>query len=158
MTTTRAKRSAGLLLWRRAEDGALEVLLGHPGGPFYARKDDGAWSVLKGEVERDEDPLTVARREFEEETGATPPDVPPIELGEIRLASGKFVVAWAFEGDLDPATAVSNTFELEWPPMSGRVRSFPEIDRVAWFDLTTARTKLNPAQTAFIDRLEAALG
>jgi predicted NUDIX family NTP pyrophosphohydrolase len=158
MTTTRAKRSAGLLLWRRAEDGALEVLIGHPGGPFYARKDEGAWSVLKGEIERDEDPLAVARREFEEETGATAPEATPIELGEIRLASGKFVVAWAFEGDLDPSTAVSNTFELEWPPMSGRVRSFPEIDRVAWFDLTTARTKLNPAQTAFIDRLEVALG
>jgi predicted NUDIX family NTP pyrophosphohydrolase len=158
MTTTRAKRSAGLLLWRRAEDGALEVLIGHPGGPFYARKDEGAWSVLKGEIERDEDPLAVARREFEEETGATAPEATPIELGEIRLASGKFVVAWAFEGDLDPSTAESNTFELEWPPMSGRVRSFPEIDRVAWFDLTTARTKLNPAQTAFIDRLEVALG
>jgi predicted NUDIX family NTP pyrophosphohydrolase len=157
MTTTRAKRSAGLLLWRRAADGALEVLLGHPGGPFYARKDEGAWSVLKGEIEHDEDPLAVARREFEEETGATAPDAATVELGEVRLASGKFVVAWAVGGDLDPAAAVSNTFEMEWPPRSGAIRSFPEIDRVAWFDLVAARTKLNPAQAAFIDRLEAAL-
>jgi predicted NUDIX family NTP pyrophosphohydrolase len=149
-------RSAGLLLWRRSASG-VEVLIGHPGGPFFARKDAGAWSVLKGEVEPGEDAWEVARREFEEETGAPPPAGDAIELGEVRLASGKQVVAWAVEGDLDPDDAVSNTFELEWPPRSGTVRAFPEIDRVAWFEPDEARRRLNPAQAAFIDRLEAAL-
>jgi predicted NUDIX family NTP pyrophosphohydrolase len=149
-------RSAGLLLWRRSASG-VEVLIGHPGGPFFARKDEGAWSVLKGEVEPGEDAWEVARREFEEETGAFPPAGDAIELGEVRLASGKQVVAWAVEGDLDPDDAVSNTFELEWPPRSGTVRAFPEIDRVAWFEPDEARRRLNPAQAAFIDRLVAAL-
>jgi predicted NUDIX family NTP pyrophosphohydrolase len=157
MTTPRVRRSAGLLLWRRA-DGVIEVLLGHPGGPFFAGKDAGAWSVLKGEIEPGEDELAVARREFEEEAGTPAPDGPTIELGEVRQRGGKTVVAWATEGDLDPATAVSNTFELEWPPRSGRLRTFPEIDRVEWFDVPTAREKLNAAQRAFIDRLVDELG
>jgi predicted NUDIX family NTP pyrophosphohydrolase len=151
------KRSAGLLLWRRTADGELEVLLGHPGGPFFAHKDDGAWSVLKGEIEDGEDAYDVARREFQEETGAEAPDSEPIALGEVRLSSGKVVAAWALEGDLDPDTAASNTFELEWPPRSGRVQTYPEIDRVAWFDLRSARVRLNRAQTAFVDRLVDAL-
>ena len=149
-------RSAGLLLWRRSPRG-VEVLIGHPGGPFFVRKDEGAWSVLKGEVEPGEDPWEVARREFEEETGAPAPLGDAIELGEVPLASGKHVVAWAVEGDLDPNDAVSNTFEMEWPPRSGTVHAFPEIDRVAWFGPDDARRRLNPAQAAFIDRLEAAL-
>jgi predicted NUDIX family NTP pyrophosphohydrolase len=151
-----AKRSAGLLLWRRT-DGAVEVLLGHPGGPFFSGKDAGAWSVLKGEIEPGEDELAVARREFEEETGVLPPDGPVLELGEIRQKSGKTVVAWAIQGSLDPATAVSNTFDIEWPPRSGRVQTYPEIDRVAWFGVSVAREKLNPAQAAFVDRLLEAL-
>jgi predicted NUDIX family NTP pyrophosphohydrolase len=150
------KPSAGLLLWRRTS-GAIEVLLGHPGGPFFAHKDDGAWSLLKGEIEDGEHGYDVARREFEEETGVAPPDGEPIDLGEVRLSSGKGVVAWALEGDLDPDAAESNTFELEWPPRSGRVQTYPEIDRVAWFDVDAARTRLNRAQTAFVDRLVAAL-
>jgi len=154
----RTKRSAGILLWRRAPSGAVEVLLGHPGGPFYARKDVGAWSVLKGEFESGEEPLAVAYREFEEETGVAAPARPALELGEVRQANGKTVFAWAIEGDLDPALAVSNTFDLEWPPGSGRLQAFPEIDRVAWFDLPTARTRLIPAQAAFLDRLALALG
>jgi predicted NUDIX family NTP pyrophosphohydrolase len=149
-------RSAGLLLWRDAAGGP-EVLIGHPGGPFFAKKDDGAWSVLKGELEPDEDPLIVARREFQEETGSPPPIGELTYLGEVRLRSGKTVLAWAVQGDLDPATAESNTFEMEWPPRSGRTESFPEIDRVGWFDLGAARAKLNPAQAAFVDRLEAEL-
>ena len=151
------KRSAGLLLWRRTADGELEVLLGHPGGPFFAHTDDGAWSVLKGEIEDGEDAYDVARREFQEETGAEAPDSEPVALGEVRLSSGKVVAAWALEGDLDPDTAASNTFELEWPPRSGRVQTYPEIDRVAWFDLRSARVRLNRAQTAFVDRLVDAL-
>jgi predicted NUDIX family NTP pyrophosphohydrolase len=151
------KRSAGLLLWRRTADGELQVLLGHPGGPFFAHKDDGAWSVLKGEIEDGEDAYDVARREFQEETGAEAPDTEPIALGEVRLSSGKVITAWALEGDLDPDTAESNTFELEWPPRTGRVQIYPEIDRVAWFDLRSARVRLNSAQTAFVDRLVDAL-
>jgi predicted NUDIX family NTP pyrophosphohydrolase len=149
--------SAGILLWRRRAD-RPEVLLGHPGGPFFARKDAGVWSVLKGETSADDEDLEVlARREFEEETGHVAPDGPTIALGEVRQAGGKVVHCWAVEGDLDPERASSNTFEMEWPPRSGRTREFPEIDRVAWFDLATARDKLNAAQTAFLDRLEDAL-
>ena len=121
-------------------------------------KDDGAWSVPKGEIEPGEDELEVARREFEEETGTAAPAAPAVALGQVRLASGKVVVAWAIEGDLDPDTAVSNTFELEWPPRSGRTQTFPEIDQVRWFDLDTARETLNPAQRAFVDRLVEAVG
>ena len=149
-------RSAGLLVFRRRA-GELEVLLAHPGGPFWARKDDGAWSVPKGELEEDEDPLMAAQREFAEELGRPAPDGEPISLGEVVQKNRKVVVAWAVEGDLDPDSVVSNMFEIEWPPRSGEVAAFPEIDRVAWFDPVTARQKLNPAQAAFIDRLVARL-
>jgi predicted NUDIX family NTP pyrophosphohydrolase len=135
----------------------LEVLLGHPGGPFFARKDADTWSVLKGEVEPGEDLIAVARREFQEETGHPVPDGPTIDLGEIRQRGGKIVVAWAVEGDLDPASAVSNTFEMQWPPGSDRTQAFPEIDRVEWFDLATARVRIKAAQAPFLERLEAAL-
>jgi predicted NUDIX family NTP pyrophosphohydrolase len=144
--------SAGILLYRRRE-GALEVLLVHPGGPFWARKDLGAWSIPKGEVDEDEDPRACALREFAEETGTRLPAGALDELGSVRLKSGKLVLAFAVQGDFDPATVSSNTFELEWPPRSGRVQAFPEIDRAEWFDLDAARAKLNPAQAAFVDRL-----
>ncbi len=152
-----AKRSAGLLLYRRRGDG-LEVLLAHPGGPLWAKRDDGAWSVPKGEIERGEEPLAVARREFEEETGRPVPGGEFLPLGEIRQKSGKVVVAWAAQGDLDPATAKSNTFPLEWPPGSGDWIDVPEVDRVAWFDPDAARRRLNPAQAPLVDRLEELLG
>jgi predicted NUDIX family NTP pyrophosphohydrolase len=151
------RTSAGILLWRK-RNGRLEVLLGHPGGPYFARKDADHWTVLKGEVEPGEDLVAVARREFAEETGHRPPDGPLIELGDIRQKSGKVVLAWALEGDLDPKTAVSNSFEMEWPPRSGQVREFPEIDQVAWFDLQSARVKIKAAQAPFLDRLELAVG
>lgn len=147
------RTSVGILLWRE-RGGGLEVLLGHPGGPYFAGKDADHWTVLKGEVQPGEDLMVVARREFEEETGHQPPDGPMIELGDIRQRSGKRVLAWAVEGDLDPETAESNTFEMEWPPRSGRVREYPEIDRVAWFDLSEARVKIKAAQAPFLDRLE----
>jgi predicted NUDIX family NTP pyrophosphohydrolase len=133
------------------------VLLGHPGSPYFARKnDDDDWTVLKGEVEPGEELVDVARREFAEETGhPIEPDALLIELGDIRQKSGKRVVAWAAEGDLDPEAAVSNTFEMEWPPRSGKIRSFPEIDRVAWFGLKKARVKIKAAQAPFLDRLVA---
>jgi predicted NUDIX family NTP pyrophosphohydrolase len=153
-----SQRSAGILLWRRAADGAPEVLLVHPGGPFWAKKDHGAWSIPKGEYDADEDPRACARREFAEETGTTLPDGALDDLGSVRLKSGKSVLAFAAAGDLDPDTVHSNTFELEWPPRSGRRQSFPEIDRAAWFGLAEARERLNPAQAAFVDRLEARLG
>jgi len=153
----RARLSAGILLFRDRE-ARLEVLLGHPGGPFFAKKDDGSWTVLKGEAEPGEELTAVARREFAEETGQEPPDGTMLELGEVRQRGGKTVVAWALGGDLDPATARSNTFEMEWPPRSGRVHEFPEIDRVGWFDLETARRKILPAQLPFLDRLERAAG
>ena len=149
-------QSAGLLLYR-LRGGRAEVLLGHMGGPFWSRKDDAAWSIVKGEHGADEDPFAAARREFEEETGSPPPDGAAIALGEVRQSSGKRVVAWAVEGDFDPAELSSNTFTIEWPPRSGRRAEFPEIDRADWFDLETARRKLVRAQVAFIDRLERAL-
>ena len=151
------RTSAGILLWRKSM-GRLEVLLGHPGGPYFAGKEAGHWTVPKGEVEPGEDVVAVARREFAEETGHEPPEGPLIELGDIRQKSGKLVLAWAVEGDLDPETAVSNSFEMEWPPRSGRVREFPEIDRVAWFDLREARVMIKAAQAPFLDRLERTLG
>jgi predicted NUDIX family NTP pyrophosphohydrolase len=153
--STKAK-SAGLLLYR-LRDRRPEVFLAHMGGPFWANKDDGAWSVFKGEYAGDEDPFAAARREFEEETGSPPPDRTPVELGEVRQSSGKRVVAWAVEGDFDPVRLKSNTFSIEWPPRSGRQAEFPEVDRAEWFDLDTARRKLVRAQVAFIDRLESAL-
>jgi predicted NUDIX family NTP pyrophosphohydrolase len=149
------RTSAGLLL-HRFRDGVLEVLLAHPGGPLFASRDAGAWSVPKGEVEPGEEPLSVARREFEEETGSPPPGIGTgyRPLGDVRQKSGKLVTAWAIEGDLDTATATSNTFEMEWPPRSGRRTAFPEVDRVEWFELDEARRRINPAQAAFLDRLE----
>jgi predicted NUDIX family NTP pyrophosphohydrolase len=155
MTSHKTGRtSAGILLWRRRGRG-LEVLLGHPGGPMWARKDAGHWTVVKGEIEPGEEPQEVARREFAEETGHDLPNGPMVDLGEIRQKSGKVVHAWGVEGDLDPTTAVSNTFEMEWPPRSGRRVEFPEIDRVEWFDLDEARRRLKDAQVPFLDRLEA---
>jgi predicted NUDIX family NTP pyrophosphohydrolase len=150
------RTSAGILLWRRRAD-RLQVLLAHQGGPLWVRKDLGHWTIPKGEAEPGEQLAAVARREFAEETGHAVPDAPLIELGEIRQKSGKRVLAWAVPGDLDPSTAVSNTYEMEWPPASGRIQAFPEIDRVEWFDLDAARRKLKPAQVPFLDRLEAAL-
>ena len=154
---SRASRSAGLLLYRRTGVSGVEVLVVHPGGPFWARKDLGAWSLPKGEYDEDEDPAVCARREFAEELGTAPPDGELLDLGEVRLKSGKVVVAWAVEGDLDTAEIVSNTFETEWPPRSGRRQEFPEVDRAQWFGPDEARAKLNPAQAEFVDRLEALL-
>jgi predicted NUDIX family NTP pyrophosphohydrolase len=142
--------SAGLLLFRRLE--RLEVLVGHMGGPFWARKDAGAWSIPKGEFDADEDPLAAAQREFAEELGSPPPDGDYLELGVVKL-SGKTVVAWAVEGDLDVTSVVSNLFEIEWPPRSGRREQFPEIDRAAWFDIDAAATKLVKSQLPFLERL-----
>ena len=148
--------SAGILLHRAGNHGR-EVLLVHPGGPFWARKDLGTWSIPKGELDDGEEPRACARREFAEETGTVLPEGELDELGAVRLKSGKVVVAFAAEGDLEPTALVSNTFELEWPPRSGRRQTFPEVDRAGWFDLATAREKLNPAQAAFVDRLEELL-
>ena len=158
-----ASASAGILLFRR-HDGVLEVLLAHPGGPYWSRQDHGSWSVPKGIAEPDEAPEAVAAREFSEETGfaldAVQKDAaqPHLDLGEVTLKSGKVIHAWAVEGDLDPAQAHSNEFELEWPPRSGRRQMVPEVDRVAWFGPDEARRRAHPAQAAFVDRLAAALG
>ena len=151
-----AARSAGILLHRQGIDGT-EVLLVHPGGPFWARKDVGAWSIPKGEVDEGEDPRACALREFAEETGARLPESALDDLGSVRLKSGKLVLAYAVAGDLDAAAVRSNTFELEWPPRSGRRQQFPEIDRAEWFGLDDARAKLNPAQSELVDRLAALL-
>jgi len=144
--------SAGLLLYRM-RDGAPEVLLVHPGGPFWARKDEGAWSIPKGEHGADEEPQAAAIRELAEELGTTLELADLKELGEVRQRGGKLVRAFAAEGDFDPDTLHSNTFEMEWPPRSGRRQEFPEVDRAQWFDPETARQKINPAQSAFLDRL-----
>jgi len=151
-----ARQSAGILLYRRVEDG-LEVLLVHPGGPLWARRDVGAWSIPKGECEPGEEPLAAARREFAEELGSEPPPGPALGLGEIRQKSGKRVIAWALEGDLDAGTVVSNTFQVQWPPRSGRMIEVPEVDRAGWFGLDDARLKLNPAQVKLVDRLVRSL-
>ena len=148
--------SAGLLLYRDGPDG-VEVLLGHMGGPFWARKDDGAWSIPKGEHGPDDDPLAAAKREFAEELGTSVPAQEFLPLGWLRQSGAKLLTVWAAEGDLDTAAVTSNTFELEWPPRSGRIQEFPEIDRAAWFDLDTARSKLVKAQLPFLDRLAAQL-
>jgi predicted NUDIX family NTP pyrophosphohydrolase len=147
-----SRRSAGILLYRRGPDG-LAVLLAHPGGPLWATRDEGVWTVPKGEIEGGEDPWDVARREFEEETGHQPPSGPAIDLGEITQKGGKVVVAWALEGDLDPAAASSNTFPLQWPPRSGRWITVPEIDRVDWIAPDEARRRLKDTQIPFVDRL-----
>jgi predicted NUDIX family NTP pyrophosphohydrolase len=148
--------SAGLLLFRR-RDAALQVLLGHMGGPYWARKDERAWTIPKGELDDGEDALTGARREFREELGHAPPDGPVLELGEIRQRGGKRVVGFAVEGDFDPAALQAGRFELEWPPRSGRRQAFPEVDRVAWFDVETARRKVVGGQVALLDRLAEAV-
>lgn len=150
------KSSAGLLVYRTAGDGHLEVLLVHPGGPLWTRKDDGVWSIPKGELDGDVDPAATADREFAEELGQDPPPGARIDLGEITQRSGKRVRAWAVAGDLDVTTVRSNTFEMEWPRGSGRSASFPEVDRAAWFTLDAARVKLIEAQDAFLDRLALA--
>ena len=151
----RSNRSAGLLLYRRRE-GRLEVFLIHPGGPLFARKDDGFWSIPKGEYEPDESPLEAARREFEEETGFGA-EGRFLPLAPIRQKSGKLVTAWAVEGDADPAALRSNTFLLEWPPGSGVRREFPEVDRGGWFTPPAAREKINAAQIPLLDELERIL-
>lgn len=154
--------SAGILLFRRSGDGP-EVLLAHPGGPYWRQQDYGSWSVPKGIAEDGEALEAVAAREFEEETGFTlagvsrDPDQPRLDLGEITLKSGKTVRAWAVEGDLDPDLAHSNEIEIEWPPRTGRQMRIPEVDRVAWFRFPEARKRFHPAQAAFVDRLEAQL-
>ncbi len=147
----RKETSAGLLMCRMGEGGP-EVLLVHPGGPFFAKRDDGAWTIPKGLVDTDEDLLAAARREFEEETGFRVEATRFVPLGEVRQRSGKVVHAWAFAGDADPAAVESNTFEHEWPPRSGRFRTFPEIDRAAFFDGETAGRKILAAQRPFVER------
>jgi predicted NUDIX family NTP pyrophosphohydrolase len=146
------RTSAGLIVFRERE-GALEVLLGHMGGPFWARRDERAWSIPKGELDDGEQPLAAAVREFEEELGHAPPDGPLLELGEIRQQGGKVVVAFAVEGDFDPAQLRPGTFEMQWPPRSGRRQEFPEVDRVAWLDLETAKRKIVRGQVALLERL-----
>jgi predicted NUDIX family NTP pyrophosphohydrolase len=150
------ERSAGILLYR-VDDRGLEVLLVHPGGPFFARKDDGAWGIPKGLYEDDEEPLAAARREFAEELGSPCPGGRALDLGEIRQKNGKRVTAWALEGDLDADAITSNTFTIEWPPRSGRRQEFPEIDRAGWFTLDAARVKILAAQAPLLDRLAEAL-
>ena len=145
------KTSAGLLMYRRTA-GGIEVFLVHPGGPFWAKKDAGAWSIPKGEYVAGEDPLDAARREFAEETGIVP-DGELVELGVVKQAGGKIVTAWALEGDCDADTIRSNTFAMEWPPRSGRQQEFPEVDRAGWFDLETAEEKILKGQLDFIRRL-----
>jgi predicted NUDIX family NTP pyrophosphohydrolase len=152
------KRSAGILLFRTSDSG-VEVLLGHMGGPFFARRDAGAWSVPKGEYEPDETPEAAARREFTEELGLPVPAGAWLALGESRQSSGKIVTIWALAGDLDPDQVVPGTFEMEWPRGSGRMQQFPEIDRVAWLDLAdSAREKIVTGQQVFLDRLADQLG
>lgn len=155
--------SAGILLYRRGPSG-VEVLLAHPGGPYWKQLDYGSWSMPKGIAETDEALEAVAAREFGEETGfelasvARDPSEPPVDLGKVVLKSGKVVRAWAVEGDLDPAQSTSNEIEIEWPPRTGRRMVIPEVDRVAWFGLPEARRRAHPAQAAFVERLEARLG
>ena len=147
--------SAGLLMYR-IKDRAIQVLLAHPGGPYFAKKDDESWSIPKGEPEPDEDLLLTAQREFEEETGLKPIG-PFVALKPVKQKGGKIVHAWAFEGDCDPAAIHSNTFTMEWPPRSGQEMKFPEIDRAEFFDLETARRKVKAAQVGLIDELETIL-
>ena len=147
------KRSAGILLYRREADGTLALLIAHMGGPFWSDRDAGAWSIPKGELEKDDDPLAAALREFEEELGSAPPAVDLVDLGEVTQAGGKRVVVFAAEGDFDVDALHSNTFMVEWPRGSGRQQEFPEIDRVAWVSPDEARTKLVQGQVAFVDRL-----
>jgi predicted NUDIX family NTP pyrophosphohydrolase len=155
------KRSAGILLYRTRDDGGTEFLLVHPGGPYWAKRDDGAWSIPKGGIEAEEDSREAALRELDEELGSGAPELEAgelIDLGSIRQRAGKVVDAWAAEGDFDPSALDSNTFEMEWPPKSGREVEFPEVDRADWFELEAARRKLLPAQGEFLDRLLEHLG
>ncbi len=150
------KRSAGLLVYRcRGGGGELELLLAHPGGPFFTRRDEGVWTIPKGEYDDDEPALAAAEREFAEEVGLVPPEGDRLDLGEVVQASGKRVRAFAVEGDLDLSGAMSNLFELDWPPRSGRMERFPEVDRVEWFPLEEARRRIKPAQAALFVRLAA---
>ncbi|SDY30549.1 Predicted NTP pyrophosphohydrolase, NUDIX family [Modestobacter sp. DSM 44400] len=147
------RTSAGILLYRRTPDQGLQVLIGHMGGPFWAKKDAGGWSIPKGEHGPDDDPFATARREFAEELGSPVPSDDFLPLGTLRVTSGKVLTVWAAEGNLDAAVTTSNTFELEWPPRSGRMQSFPEMDRAAWSGLEEARTRLVTGQLPFLDRL-----
>lgn len=153
-SSRRSRKAAGILLWRTAGDG-VEVLVAHMGGPLFAKRDAGAWSVPKGEYLDDEEPFAAALREFAEELGRPVPSTDFVPLGDVRQANGKVVTAWAAQGDLDPQTCVSNTFEMEWPPRSGRRQSFPEVDRVAWMTPEAAKAALVPAQAELVDRLVA---
>jgi predicted NUDIX family NTP pyrophosphohydrolase len=146
------KRSAGLLL-HRTSDAGVEVLLGHPGGPFWARKDDGVWTIPKGEYADDEDPWAAAQREFREELGLSAPAGPRLDMAPVKQPGGKIITAFAVRGDLDITHSTSNTFELEWPKGSGKVREFPELDRVGWFAIDLARAKLLKGQLPLLDRL-----
>ncbi|SKB73085.1 Predicted NTP pyrophosphohydrolase, NUDIX family [Parapedobacter luteus] len=147
------KRSAGLLIYRYKPE--LQVFLVHPGGPFFAKKDDGAWTIPKGEYGDDEEPFHAAVREFEEETGIAPAIDSPVPLPAVKQKGGKVVMAWAGQYDIDPSVVVSNTFALEWPPKSGSMRTFPEIDKAGWFSLEEARKKINTAQVIWLDYLQA---
>lgn len=148
------KHSAGILLFRRTGP-SVEVLLGHPGGPFWKNKDAGAWSIPKGEYDPEEDPQLAAAREFQEETGQAVPDGERIDLGEMKRKDGKVIRIWAVEGQIDETHIMSNTFEVEWPPKTGQLQSFPEIDRAAWFPLAAAPAKMHKGQDVFIERLAA---
>jgi predicted NUDIX family NTP pyrophosphohydrolase len=152
-------KSAGLLLYRRGDGGRIEVMLGHMGGPYWARKDAAAWSIPKGQREEGEEALDTARREFEEEIGRPAPDGKVVALGDVRQSGGrKIVEVWAIEGDMDVSSIESSSFEMEWPPKSGELREFPEFDRAAWFDVDSARECIVKAQAAFLDRLVELLG
>ncbi|MHB8245465.1 MAG: NUDIX domain-containing protein [Acidimicrobiales bacterium] len=152
------RQSAGLLVFRRSgSERTLQLLLAHPGGPFFARRDLGVWTVPKGEYDADESPGAAAEREFAEEIGLVPPEGSRVDLGEVRQSSGKRVRVFAVEGELDLANAMSNLFEMEWPVGSGKMESFPEVDRAEWFDADEARRRLNPSQAEFVDRLIAHL-
>jgi predicted NUDIX family NTP pyrophosphohydrolase len=155
-----AKHSAGILLFRRSGPGSVEFLLVHPGGPFWAKRDLGSWTIPKGQLEQGEDPRDCALREMGEELGAAPALDPDrlVGLGSVRQRAGKLVEAWAAEAEFDPALLASNSFAMEWPPRSGNEQEFPEIDRAEWFDLAQARRKILPAQAAFLDRLLEHLG
>jgi predicted NUDIX family NTP pyrophosphohydrolase len=148
------RKSAGLLVYRVMPGEVLEVFLAHPGGPIWARKDAGVWTIPKGEFEESEKAWDAARREFQEEIGERPPELNAVELGAVTLKSGKTIQAWAVEGEVDPRRLRSNTFTMEWPPHSGERREFPEVDRAAWFALAEARLRIHSAQIPFLDALE----
>ena len=152
------KHSAGILVYKRGEGGSLMVLLAHPGGPYWSSKDIGVWSIPKGMYETPEQPFAAAQREFREEIGQSAPAGDYIELGNFMRSDGKLISAWAVEGDIDISTVISNSFEMEWPPHSGKKQAFPEIDKAAWFSLTEAVVKLSSGQSVFLNRLAEKLG